>query len=315
MRYPTSIPLAAASSRAKSGQRRADSRSSAWSWSSPKWASAAGASMPAATRPAPPPGTGSYTVTASPRAAHRQATASPTMPPPTTAIRVVTARPRRLADRARRRAGRPPPPSGRPRRPQLRQPRRGDSPDRDHRHGDGFGDGCDAGRPDGFRQAVLRGRRIRRPHAEVVGPVGDQGPGSGRVAGGRAQDGVRPEQPPGGGHRQVVRADVPTVGAGRPGDVQPVVHQAQHAVLPAEVQDRDGQLVRVSVGDVLVQLLAGLYANGADLRSPFVSPIHADLEGMPGLTPPTATEAPPKDMDGDTRPRGQAIDIGADEAQ
>ncbi|HEX6096114.1 MAG TPA: alpha/beta hydrolase fold domain-containing protein [Thermoanaerobaculia bacterium] len=33
----------------------------------------------------------------------------------------------------------------------------------------------------------------------------------------------------------------------------------------------------------LAQKLAGLYTNGHDLRSPFVSPIHADLRGMPPL--------------------------------
>jgi acetyl esterase/lipase len=33
----------------------------------------------------------------------------------------------------------------------------------------------------------------------------------------------------------------------------------------------------------LVGLLAGIYANGADLRDPLISPIHADLRGLPRL--------------------------------
>jgi acetyl esterase/lipase len=45
----------------------------------------------------------------------------------------------------------------------------------------------------------------------------------------------------------------------------------------------DRQALDPMIDRPLVQFLAGLYANGADLRSPFVSPIHADLEGMPPL--------------------------------
>ena len=33
----------------------------------------------------------------------------------------------------------------------------------------------------------------------------------------------------------------------------------------------------------LVGILAGIYANGADLRNPLISPIHADLRGLPRL--------------------------------
>ncbi len=45
----------------------------------------------------------------------------------------------------------------------------------------------------------------------------------------------------------------------------------------------DRQALDPMIDKPLVQFLAGLYANGADLRSPFVSPIHADLRGMPPL--------------------------------
>lgn len=45
----------------------------------------------------------------------------------------------------------------------------------------------------------------------------------------------------------------------------------------------DRQALDPMIDRPLVQFLAGLYANGADLRSPFVSPIHADLAGMPPL--------------------------------
>ncbi len=41
---------------------------------------------------------------------------------------------------------------------------------------------------------------------------------------------------------------------------------------------------------------------------------HLVTPGSPMIDKGTATEAPPKDIDGDTRPRGQAVDIGADEA-
>ena len=41
---------------------------------------------------------------------------------------------------------------------------------------------------------------------------------------------------------------------------------------------------------------------------------HLVTPGSPMIDKGTATEAPPKDIDGDTRPRGNAVDIGADEA-
>lgn len=43
------------------------------------------------------------------------------------------------------------------------------------------------------------------------------------------------------------------------------------------------QLLDPVIDRELVSFLAGIYANGTDLRNPFISPIHADLRGLPRM--------------------------------
>jgi hypothetical protein len=76
----------------------------------------------------------------------------------------------------------------------------------------------------------------------------------------------------------------------------------------------NGSLLTLAQVNALTATVAGTAASNNQEGDPSLdSKLHLN-SGSPCIDKGTATEAPPKDFEGDTRPQGNAVDIGADES-
>ena len=107
---------------------------------------------------------------------------------------------------------------------------------------------------------LLGGRGIRRPDADVVGPVEHGLPGLLDAVRRYAHQRLRPDNPPGVLHRDVFLADVNAVGRAQGRQIRPVVDDAQRTRGASRGPQQPGTGEQLTVAEPLVAELDHVYA-------------------------------------------------------